>query len=65
VGAGDAVGGGVPSDPAGPDPHSEDLADEPIINPGPSAVGEPAVRTAPTGARRTPPRPRKKVPRRR
>jgi preprotein translocase subunit SecF len=62
------VGAGVPSDPAGPDPHSEDLSDEPIINPGPSAFGEPAVpavRSAPTGARRTPPRPRKKVPRRR
>jgi preprotein translocase subunit SecF len=65
VGAGDLVGGGVPSDPAGPDPHSEDLADEPIINPGPSTLGEPVVRSAPTGARRTPPRPRKKVPRRR
>ena len=68
VGAGAAVGAGVPSDPAGPDPHSEDLADEPIMNPGPSAFDEPAVpavRSAPTGARRTPPRPRKKVPRRR
>jgi preprotein translocase subunit SecF len=68
VGAASAVGAGVPSDPAGPDPHSEDLADEPIINPGPSGFSEtavPAVRSAPTGARRTPPRPRKKVPRRR
>jgi preprotein translocase subunit SecF len=68
VGAGATVGAGVPSDPAGPDPHSEDLADEPIMNPGPSAFDEPAVpavRSAPTGARRTPPRPRKKVPRRR
>ena len=65
AGAGGAVGAGVPSDPAGPDPHSEDLSDEPIINPGPSALGEPAVRSAPSGARRTPPRPRKKVPRRR
>jgi preprotein translocase subunit SecF len=62
VGAGPA---GAAGDLAGPDRHGEDLADEPIINPGPSALGEPAVRSAPTGARRTPPRPRKKVPRRR
>ena len=34
-GAGSVVGAGVPSNPAGPDPHSEDLSDEPIINPGP------------------------------
>ena len=58
-GPGDGGGGGpYPGD-------MEELSDEPIINPGASAVSEPAVRSAPTGARRTPPRPRKKVPRRR
>jgi preprotein translocase subunit SecF len=61
-GPGDGGGGGpYPGD-------MEELSDEPIINPGESAASEPAVRSAssaPSGARRTPPRPRKKVPRRR
>ncbi len=67
-GPGDGGGGGpYPGD-------MEELSDEPIISPGATGASEPAVRGAtsasgapsgPGGARRTPPRPRKKVPRRR